>query len=152
MATHGIPASYRLLPRSATSGPNKINGKPNCHHQVGWGCIRLAPSITSPIQNKRELKPAVRRTSAVLPRRPSVSKASRRSSRDFTTRPGDVDDIPPFKLDLDSAIMDEEEEEDVRVQLKEGYRSGSSSDDECEEECADVLVANEVERRGTKEG
>lgn len=144
MTTHSIPASYRLLPRSAINGPQKP--RTNCRHQPGWGCIRLAPSITSPVQHKRELKPAVRRTSAVYPRRPSVAKHGRKSSKDQV-----ADDVPPFRLDLDNAIADDEDE-DVQVELKEGYRTGGSSDDECEEECADVLVAREVEKRGTKEG
>jgi hypothetical protein len=38
------------------------------------------------------------------------------------------------------------------VELKEGYRSSGNSDDEGEDECADVLVAREVEKRGAKEG
>jgi len=38
------------------------------------------------------------------------------------------------------------------VDLKEGYRSSGGSDDEGEEECADVLVAREVKKRGAKEG
>lgn len=89
----------------------------------------------------------MRRTSAVYPRRPSVEKHGRKSGKDVH------DDIPPFKLDMDHAIADEDEEEEVQVELKEGYRQGTlSSDDEEEEECADVLVAREVEKRGTKEG
>jgi hypothetical protein len=38
------------------------------------------------------------------------------------------------------------------VDLRAGYRSSGGSDDEGEEECADILVAQEVAKRGAKEG
>jgi len=124
LKSHSIPASYRLLARSSTS------------QSSGWGCIRLAPSaITSPESPKSELRPQVRRSSLVTEkfRRPPVA-------------------IPAF--DLDHAIADEDEstDEESEVRLKEVYRSQRGSDDESEEESADVMVAKEVERRGAKEG
>ncbi len=55
---------------------------------------------------------------------------------------------------MDHAIADEDEstDEESEVRLKEVYRSQRGSDDESEEESADVMVAKEVERRGAKEG
>lgn len=114
---------------------------------MGWGCIRLAPSASSPVQPKRELKPIVRRTSSAFQRRPSVRKDS---TVDSASRPSDH--VPPFRLDMDQAIVDDDVEEDIAVELKTGYRSGSASDDEAEEECADVIVEREIAKRGVKEG
>ena len=151
MSNHSIPASYRLLARSATgpSAPSSPSGRrsPSPHRcssvttSVGWGCIRLAPSGSSPIQPKRELKPAVRRSSLVLPR---ISNVPTRSP---------LDEIPALRLDFENAIAEDDDDEDERkVSLKEGYRSERGSDDESEEESADLLIAKEVERRGAKEG
>lgn len=64
-------------------------------------------------------------------------------------------EIPELRLDMDSAIIDEPDEEEGEVKLKHGYRGGGSvngSEDESEEESADALVAKQVERRGAKEG
>ena len=58
--------------------------------------------------------------------------------------------MPHFRLDMDEAIIDDEE--DISVELKTGYKSGSASDDESEEECADVVVEREIAKRGVKEG
>lgn len=58
LSNHSIPTTYRLLARSAVS-PNQ----PSC--QIGWGCIRLAPSVTSPVQKHSPLKPKYRRSSFV---------------------------------------------------------------------------------------
>jgi hypothetical protein len=59
LRTHSIPATYRLLARSTAAAPHTST------QHTGWGCIRLAPSVTSPIVPKRELKPKYRRTSFV---------------------------------------------------------------------------------------
>lgn len=144
LTEHQIPASYRLLPRSATSPSSGPSGSA-CKHQIGWGCIRLAPSITSPVQHKRELKPAVRRTSSVIARRPSIKSPKKTKDHD--------DEVPHFRLDLDNAIADDDEDDEPKpVELKNGFQSGVSSDDESEDECADVTVAKEVEQRKVKEG
>jgi len=145
LTEHQIPASYRLLPRSATSPNSGPSGSSACKHQIGWGCIRLAPSITSPVQHKRELKPAVRRTSSVIARRPSIKSPKKSHDHD--------EEVPHFRLDLESAIADDDEDEHPKpVHLKNGFQSGVSSDDESEDECADVTVAKEVEQRKVKEG
>ncbi|ORY35415.1 hypothetical protein BCR39DRAFT_555567 [Naematelia encephala] len=137
-STHNIPASYRLLARSASavptpgSSPSAIS--PFDGTSSGWGCIRLAPTAVSPV-----LRPAVRRSSAVT--------APIRFHRP-TTMP----------LDFEHAIADEYDDDDhdadvdKEVKLRAGYSSGTASDDEDEEESADVLVAREVDKRGGKEG
>ena len=93
-----------------------------------------------------------------------MSNRSRSRSRSFPKHSPKVSldrclDIPEFRLDLDSAIADEPEEDESKVELREGYRSGGSkagstygSDDESEEESADSIIAKEVERRKVKEG
>jgi hypothetical protein len=48
------------------------------------------------------------------------------------------------------AIVDEDDE-DVEVHLKGGYKSGTGSDAE-EDETADEVIMKEVEKRGAKEG
>lgn len=48
------------------------------------------------------------------------------------------------------AIVDEDDEE-LEVNLKDGYISGTGSDAE-EDESADEIIMKEVERRGAKEG
>jgi len=143
LKTHSLPASYRLLARSA------VPQSPN-HPAPGWGCIRLSPynKTTSPTP-RRELKPAVRRSSLVHNER----RGSRKSSGNGTS-------ISPIRIrirkegqgEFDEALASDDEDDVVPVELKEGYRSSGGSDDEGEEECADVLVAKEVEKRGAKEG
>jgi hypothetical protein len=65
---------------------------------------------------------------------------------------GHVTRTPEWTFEHALADESDEEDEDVHVSLKEGYRSGSASDEEDEEECADVIVARELDRRGAKEG
>lgn len=175
---HSIPASYRLLARSAIGS----GSSPSPH---GWGCIRLAPTVTtSPVVPKVELKPKYRRTSFVYEgEREKRATTSHIENRPVTGVAGlglvPTNDIPsigetmakprpkPKRAQVDRAhvtrtpewtfehaLADEsdDEDEDVHVSLKEGYRSGSASDDEDEEECADVIVARELDRRGAKEG
>jgi hypothetical protein len=48
------------------------------------------------------------------------------------------------------AIVDEDDE-DLEVQLKGGYKSGTGSDAE-EDETADEIILRELEKRGAKEG
>lgn len=51
------------------------------------------------------------------------------------------------------AIMDEEDEDEVEVKLKDGYISGSgTASDVDEEETADEIIMKELDRRGAKEG
>jgi hypothetical protein len=56
--------------------------------------------------------------------------------------------------EFENAIADEDEE--IRVRLRDGFRSAPhsnrGSEDEDEEENADVLVAQEIEKRHAKEG
>lgn len=86
ISSHSIPASYHLLARSALATPSS----PSVSHRSplnssaalpitpkyatpaqnaqrarhpGWGCIRLAPSVVSPMMGKLELRPKVRRSS-----------------------------------------------------------------------------------------
>ncbi|WVF72643.1 hypothetical protein IAT40_007461 [Kwoniella sp. CBS 6097] len=151
--THTVLASYRLLARScATTGHS--SSSPYSH---GWGCIRLAPSVTSPISAHIELKPKVRRASLVHTHStPNVKRHSQSpNNKKAHNTHGDV--LGEHHLDNchESVIIDsdDEDEDDVKVHLKEGYHGGSvSSDSEDEEETADSLVAREIERRGGKEG
>ncbi|RSH88603.1 hypothetical protein EHS25_002830 [Saitozyma podzolica] len=175
---HSIPASYRLLARSAIGS----GSSPSPH---GWGCIRLAPTVTtSPVVPKVELKPKYRRTSFVY----EGEREKRATTAHIENRPvtgvaglglvpthdipsigetmakpkpkrtqvdrahGNVTRTPEWTFEHALADESDEEDEDVHVSLKEGYRSGSASDDEDEEECADVIVARELDRRGAKEG
>lgn len=164
---HSLASSYRLLARSTT-------GK-NAH--VGWGCIRLTPSLHSPLEPKKELKPAVRRSSSVHETSP-ISAIRRRSSAAAngntksglnshgtspTAKSGGTSGSAlgmamPIKIreafESDSAILDDDDdEEDKPVKLLGGYnRSGTGSEEEDDEESADEIVAREVERRGAKEG
>lgn len=184
---HSIPASYRLLARSAIGS----GSSPSPH---GWGCIRLAPTVTtSPVVPKVELKPKYRRTSFVY--EGTQEKRATGSTSHIENRPVagvaglglvPTNDIPSigetmakqkpkqqqsqkspshhvhvnvnrtpewtFEHALADESDDDDHDDDVHVSLKEGYRSGSASDDEDEEECADVIVARELDRRGAKEG
>ncbi|WVQ82038.1 hypothetical protein IAT38_004166 [Cryptococcus sp. DSM 104549] len=140
--THSTPATYRLLARSAVApGPTSSP----FHH--GWGCIRLAPSSISGDEGKpRELKAKVRRASLVRAH----------SHQPHVPRPED--------LSHESVLLDSDEEDahdraaaGEPVRLRQGFWSGSGgsvsgSEDEDEEECADVVVGREVEKRGGKEG
>ena len=161
--THNIPASYRLLTRSATSS----SSPPSCTHAVGWGCIRLMPTVTSPVQHRAELRPAVRRTSSVGPRPIGINQSHghghhrRTSSKSQSSvhAGSPLDDVPQFRLDFEEAIADEDEGDDIQVELRDGFSasaasagSASASDSEEEEECADTLIAREVEKRNLKEG
>ena len=146
LKAHTVPTSYRLLPRSATNN-DAANGNAQWRNHLAWGCIRLAPSASSPVQPKHDLKPIVRRTSSAFQRRPSVRKSA---TLDSAARP--VDHVPHFRLDLDQAIIDDDEDEEVSVELKTGYQSGTTSDDEAEEDSADVVVEREITKRGVKEG
>nr|XP_031860104.1 uncharacterized protein CI109_004468 [Kwoniella shandongensis]KAA5527176.1 hypothetical protein CI109_004468 [Kwoniella shandongensis] len=143
--THSVPATYRLLARSAVTPPG---GKVSPFHH-GWGCIRLAPSsANSPTARTRELK--------------GVTKAKRAGLVHTHSTPSNIPKVVATKhLDdncHDQVLMDSDDEEDVReVRLREGFRSDSfsgsgGSDDDEEEETADVIVAREIERRGGKEG
>jgi lactate dehydrogenase-like 2-hydroxyacid dehydrogenase len=49
------------------------------------------------------------------------------------------------------AIVDEDDEDEVEVKLKDGYISGTASDVD-EEETADEIIMKELDRRGAKEG
>lgn len=49
------------------------------------------------------------------------------------------------------AIVDEDDEDEVEVKLKDGYISGAASDVD-EEETADEIIMKELDRRGAKEG
>jgi hypothetical protein len=139
---HSLPASYRLLARSATSN---LTSHPSCP-APGWGCIRLSPpSKSTPSTPHRELRPAVRRSSLAH----DETGAGRRRSNGQSVSPVRV---KLTRGDFDEAIISDDEDEGLGVELKEGYRSSGGSDDEGEEECADVLVAREVEKRGSKEG
>ncbi|ORX38641.1 hypothetical protein BD324DRAFT_649990 [Kockovaella imperatae] len=171
-SVHSLPASYRLLARSAA--PSSVPGSPRAvptsrpvspapthtHLTVGWGCIRLSPGLASPTMPKKELKPHVRRSSVVVGKSRSRSRSYSKQQPASSRSPKASMDVPEFRLDLDSAIIDEpEDEEYFKIQLKEGYRSGGSaagsvngSDDDLEEESADSIIAREVERRKVKEG
>lgn len=131
--THSLASSYRLLARS-TVGATR--------HPVGWGCIRLAPSNSSPAAGRKELKPQIRRSSTSLTggsgrRRSSVSPSNQKTQAWTSTGP-------------EHAIVDEDDE-DVEVHLKGGYKSGTGSDAE-EDETADEIILRELEKRGAKEG
>lgn len=135
--SHSLASSYRLLARS-TVGASRT--------AVGWGCIRLAPSNSSPVAPLKELKPLMRRSSTSLHRRRSSA-------------PAPVSPVSPIREKAqasrnpyESAIADEDEDDDeTEVKLKDGYISGSGSDAE-EEETADQIIMKELERRGSKEG
>lgn len=146
--SHSLASSYRLLARSTVGASRQ---------PVGWGCIRLAPSNSSPIAPRKELKPLVRRSSTSL-----HSGGTRRSSAPVSPtspiREKTLDEAssrtrraPPAP---EHAIVDEEDEDEeveVQVKLKGGYISGSGSDAE-EEETADEIIMKELDRRGSKEG
>ncbi|OCF38764.1 hypothetical protein I317_07445 [Kwoniella heveanensis CBS 569] len=132
--THTVLASYRLLARScATTGHS--SSSPYSH---GWGCIRLAPSITSPFSAPLELKPRVRRASLVHAH----------------SSPNHHLDNCHESVIIDSDDDDDDEDDESKVYLREEYHGGGSvsSDSEDEEETADAIVAREIERRGGKEG
>ncbi|WRT68251.1 uncharacterized protein IL334_005227 [Kwoniella shivajii] len=143
---HSVPATYRLLARSCV--------QPNHHdhtsHHHGWGCIRLAPSITSPISTQIELKPSVRRASLVHSHSSPITH-TRKNNRNVSH---DLDNNCHENVIIESD--DEDNNFEFEIKLKEGYSrsSISISDDESdeEEESADVIVGREIERRGGKEG
>lgn len=144
--SHSLASSYRLLARSTVGATRQ---------PVGWGCIRLAPSNSSPIAPRKELKPLVRRSSTSLHSNPTrrssvpVSPTSpiREKTQDEAASRGRR--APPAP---EHAIVDEDEEdEEVEVKLKDGYISGTGSDVE-EEETADEIIMKELDRRGAKEG
>ncbi|WVW85804.1 hypothetical protein I302_107842 [Kwoniella bestiolae CBS 10118] len=135
---HNTPATYRLLARSCV----QPNHQHRSSHHHGWGCIRLTPSITSPISAPLELKPSVRRASLVHTHSTPNTHTHRHHS--------------PSRHEK-AVVESDEEDEEFDVKLKEGYSrsSISTSDDESEneeEESADVVVGREIERRGGKEG
>ena len=164
-----IPASYRLLARSTVDSPRAI---PSAGPQtsLGWGCIRLAPELAP---QRAQHKPKVRRSSLVLQRR-SPSADTEEASILFSTERILVQRDAAKKSSLtggsifESAIVEDGEDEEygvsllrvgsgLDVRLKKGWReaspSGASgSEEEAEEESADVLVAKEVERRGARQG
>jgi hypothetical protein len=138
---HSLASSYRLLARSTVGATRQ---------SVGWGCIRLAPSNSSPVVPQKELKPLVRRSSTSLSsggptRRRSSAPVSPISPTKEKTRPTYVAPAPAVECAID------EDDDDVEVKLKGGYISGTGSDAE-EEETADEIIMKEVERRGAKEG
>ncbi|WWC90860.1 uncharacterized protein L201_005797 [Kwoniella dendrophila CBS 6074] len=140
---HSTPATYRLLARSCV----QPNHQHHLSHHHGWGCIRLAPSITSPISSHIELKPSVRRASLV---------------HTHSTPNVHIRKPSPSRVNHDKAIVESDDEDEAfEVKLKEGFSrssiatSSSSSDEESdndEEESADVIVGREIEKRGGKEG
>lgn len=80
IGAHSIPSSYRLLARSAITHCSSPNAQTlgyahaHAHKSVGWGCIRLAPSVVSPSAgNRSELGPRVRRSSMDFSDSPSTS-------------------------------------------------------------------------------
>ncbi|WWC71725.1 uncharacterized protein I206_105683 [Kwoniella pini CBS 10737] len=147
---HNTPATYRLLARSCV--------QPNHHdhtsHHHGWGCIRLAPSISSPISAPLELKPRERRASLVHTRSSPNTRlelggaGAGRGNSKSPTRYG--------QMINDKVIVESEDEEEFEIKLREGYsRSNISTDSESEddeEESADFIVGREIEKRGGKEG
>ncbi|KAK8854920.1 hypothetical protein IAR55_003659 [Kwoniella newhampshirensis] len=142
---HSVPATYRLLARSAVTPPG---GKVSPFHH-GWGCIRLAPSVASPSSHHCELTHQVRRASFVHTH--STPNASLKASHTAAARQSEHH----HENCHEQVIVDSDDEDEVDVTLKEGFRSDSfsgGSDDEDDEEPADVIVAREIERRGGKEG
>jgi hypothetical protein len=120
---------------------------------VGWGCIRLAPSNSSPVVPQKELKPLVRRSSTSISggshtRRRSSAPASPISP---TKEKRPTVYAPPTAIAGSEHAIVDEDDDDVEVKLKGGYISGSGSDAE-EEETADEIIMKEVERRRAKEG
>ncbi|WWC63124.1 uncharacterized protein I303_105724 [Kwoniella dejecticola CBS 10117] len=144
-STHNTPATYRLLARSCA----QPNHQHHSSHHHGWGCIRLAPSISSPISAPLELKPQVRRASLVRTHSSPMGHSARGKSRS-PPRYGVLADA------TEKVIVESEDEDEFEVKLKEGYsRSNISTDSESEddeEESADVIVGREIEKRGGKEG
>ncbi|WVR07383.1 hypothetical protein IAU60_004424 [Kwoniella sp. DSM 27419] len=142
---HSVPATYRLLARSCVAPGKKAS---RYHH--GWGCIRLAPSVSSPISAHHELKPKIRRSSLVMP---STSPNSRQLHQFMRPKVKHSEE-----MSHDSVIVDSDDERDVEVNLREGYQgsraggSSVSSDSEDDDETADSVVAREIDRRGGKEG
>lgn len=135
---HNIHATYRLLARSAVSFPT-TNPSP-FHH--GWGCIRLAPCAS---QEQGRAGAKVRRASLVHARRPPLSFSPERKMNDSAVIDSDDEDSSP-QMSPRTTTAD--------VKLREGFFNGSASgsEDEDEEEVADVVVAREIEKRGGKEG
>ncbi|AFR95778.1 hypothetical protein C343_03884 [Cryptococcus neoformans C23] len=134
---HHIHATYRLLARSAVSCPVS-NPSPFYH---GWGCIRLAPCAS---QEYGRAGAKVRRASLVHSGRPSSFSPERKMS-DSAVVDSDDEDVSPQMSPRAAA---------AEIKLREGFWSGSASgsEDEDEEEVADVIVAREIEKRGGKEG
>ncbi|ADV22697.1 hypothetical protein I315_06190 [Cryptococcus gattii Ru294] len=134
---HHIHATYRLLARSAVSF-RTTNPSP-FHH--GWGCIRLAPCAS---QEQGRAGAKVRRASPVHARRP-LSFSSERKMNDSAVIDSDDEDSSP-QMSPRTTTAD--------IKLREGFFNGSASgsEDEDEEEVADVVVAREIEKRGGKEG
>lgn len=132
---HHIHATYRLLARSAVACPVS-NPSPFYH---GWGCIRLAPCAS---QEHGRAGAKVRRASLVHSGRP-LSFSPERKMSDSAVIDSDDEDSSPHMSPRTSEIK-----------LREGFWSGSASgsEDEDEEEVADVIVAREIEKRGGKEG
>ncbi|WVN90169.1 uncharacterized protein L203_105405 [Cryptococcus depauperatus CBS 7841] len=133
--TRSVHATYRLLARSAVAPPGP-NSSPS-HH--GWGCIRLTPS---PKDNYGRAGAKVRRASLVHSSKPSLSLSPERTK------------IRENAVDSDEESASSSRRGFGEFRLKEGYLSDSQggSDDEDEEETADVMVAREVKRRGGKQG
>lgn len=115
MDTHLIHATYRLL----ASRPLEL----------GWGCIRLAPS---PLDRAR------RRHTA----RPPLPSSPRATVHNFDPRAN-----VHHSVSFDEAVYAAETE--VPVELVPGYRQEASDDEEDE---PDALVAAEVRARGYKDG
>ncbi|WWD02483.1 hypothetical protein V865_000523 [Kwoniella europaea PYCC6329] len=147
---HSTPATYRLLARSCAQ-PNHSDHAHTAYHQ-GWGCIRLTPSITSPISAPLELKPSVRRASLVHTHStPNAHTLKNQGHSPTRTTRVDHDNCH------EKVIVESDDEDELEIKLKEGYSrsSISTSDDESEneeEESADVIVGREILRRGGKEG
>ncbi|XAO25836.1 hypothetical protein I312_104666 [Cryptococcus bacillisporus CA1280] len=134
---HHIHATYRLLARSAVSFPTS-NPSP-FHH--GWGCIRLAPCAS---QEQGRAGAKVRRASLVHARRPLSLSPERKMNDSAVIDSEDEDSSPQMSPRITTA----------EIKLREGFFNGSASgsEDEDEEEVADVVVAREIEKRGGKEG
>ena len=101
---------------------------------------------------RKELKPQMRRSSTTL----TGGSGRRRSSVTAISPTREKAGISPTREKAwvpsahEHAIVDEDDEE-LEVNLKDGYISGTGSDAE-EDETADEIIMKEVERRGAKEG
>lgn len=115
---HLITAKYRLL----ASRPQ----------QLGWGCIRLAPS---PLDRAR------RRHTA----RPPLPSSPRATVHNFDPRAH-----VHHSVSFDEAVYDHPTEVEVEVELVPGYTEGDSDEDDDQE--PDSLVAAEAREKGYKEG